>query len=114
MEERERKLFKLQAELCQTLTDPIRLELLHLIGNGERTVGELVEATGLRQANVSQHLAVLRQHSIVRTRRTGTTIHYALAYPQILDACTITRNILVLQLEERHELIANMADAPAR
>ncbi len=106
MEERERKLYKLQAELCQTLTDPIRLELLHLIGTGERTVGELVGATGLRQANVSQHLAVLRQRSIVHTRRTGTTIHYTLAYPQILDACAITRSILVLQLEERHDLVA--------
>lgn len=106
MEARERKLYKLQADLCQILTDPIRLELLHLIGMGERTVGELVEATGLRQANVSQHLAVLRQRAIVNTRRTGTTIHYTLAYPQILDACAIMRRILVQQLEERHDLVA--------
>jgi len=114
LEERERKLYKLQAELCHTLTDPIRLELLHLIGNGEQTVGELVEATGLRQANVSQHLAILRQRLIVQTRRTGTTVHYSLAYPQILDACAIMRNILVLQLEERHDLIATTVNSPVR
>lgn len=107
MEERERKLNKLQADLCQILTDPTRLELLHLIGDGERTVGELVEATGLRQAHVSQHLAVLRQRSIVNTRRIGTTVIYTLAYPEILDACAIVRRILVRQLEDRHELVAS-------
>jgi ArsR family transcriptional regulator len=107
LEERERKLYKLQADLCQILTDPIRLELLHLIGKGERTVGELVEATNLRQARVSQHLAVLRQRSIVNTRRVGTAVHYTLAYPEILDACAIVRRILVRQLEDQHDLVAS-------
>ena len=106
MDERERKLYTLQAQLCQVLTDPIRLELLHLIGDGERTVGELVEATGLRQANVSQHLAVMRQRNIFTTRRVGTTVYYALAYPEILEACAIVRGILIKQLQETRELVA--------
>lgn len=105
-DERERKLYALQAELCQVLADPVRQELLHLVGAGERTVGELVEATGLRQANVSQHLAMMRQRNIVTTRRAGTAIHYSLAYPEILEACTIVRGILVKQMEETRELIA--------
>src|SRR6516162_1375805 len=99
-DERERKLYALQAELCQVLIEPARQELLHLIGARERTVGELVEATGLRQANVSQHLAVLRQRNIVTTRRAGTAISYSLAYPEILDACAIIRGILIKQMEE--------------
>lgn len=107
MDDRERKLNALQAQLCQVLTDPSRLELLHLIGNEERTVSELVEATGLRQANVSQHLAVLRQRNIVTTRRVGTTIYYALAYAEILEACAIVRRILLRQLEETRELVAH-------
>jgi DNA-binding transcriptional ArsR family regulator len=106
IDERERRLYRLQAELCQVLTDPARQELLHLIGAGERTVGELVEATGLRQANVSQHLAVLRQRNVVATRRVGTTIYYSLAYPEILDACAIVRDILMKQMEENRELVA--------
>lgn len=110
MEERERKLYTLQAQLCQVLTDPIRLELIHLIGAGERTVGEMVESTGLRQANVSQHLAVLRQRNIVTTRRVGTTVYYALAYPEILEACAIVRRILLHQIEATRELVAPRAD----
>lgn len=104
-DERERKLYALQAALCQVLTEPARQELLHLIGERERTVGELVEATGLRQANVSQHLAVLRQRNIVTTRRAGTTIYYSLAYPEILEACALIRGILMKQMEGARELI---------
>lgn len=107
MDERERKLFALQAQVCQVLADPSRLELLHLLGAGERTVGELVTATGLRQANVSQHLALLRQRGIVVPRRDGTTVYYTLAYPEILEACAITRRILLRQLEATSELIGS-------
>ena len=104
-DERERRLYGLQAELCQVLADPVRQELLHLIGERERTVGELVEATELRQAHVSQHLAVMRQRNIVTTRRAGTTIYYSLSYPEILDACAIVRRILLRQHHESRELL---------
>jgi len=106
MDERERTLYALQAQLCQVLADPSRLELIHLIGTGERTVGELIATTGLRQANVSQHLALLRQRGIVATRREGTTVSYRLAYPEILEACALTRRILLRQLEAAGELVA--------
>lgn len=106
IDERERRLYALQAELCQVLADPVRQHLLHLIGERERTVGELVEATGLRQANVSQHLATMRQRNVVTSRRAGTTVYYALAYPEILEACAIVRGILMKQMEEARELIA--------
>lgn len=106
MDVRERKLFTLQAQLCQLLADPTRLELLHLIGDGERTVSELIAATGLRQANVSQHLALLRQRGMVTTRRDGTTVFYRLVYPEILEACALTRRILLRQLEAARELVA--------
>lgn len=105
METRERRLLELQAQVCQVLADPSRLELLHLLGEGERTVGDLVAATGLRQANVSQHLALLRQRGIVQTRRVGTTVHYALTYPEILEACAITRRILMRQLAATSQLV---------
>jgi ArsR family transcriptional regulator len=105
-DERERRLYTMQAELCQVLADPIRQELLHLIGARERTVGELVEATGLRQANVSQHLATMRQRNIVTTRRAGTAIYYSLSYPEILEACAIVRGILMKQLDETRALVA--------
>ena len=105
MDERERQLLVRQAQLCQVLADPSRLELLYHLGRGERTVGDLAAASGLRQANVSQHLALLRQRQVVTTRRVGTTVYYSLADPEILDACAITRRILLRQLEATSELV---------
>lgn len=51
--------------------------LCHLI-NGERSVGELEELLGLRQAAVSQMLARLRDEGMVHTRRAGKTVFYSL------------------------------------
>lgn len=101
-----KEIFRLQAEICRTLADPVRLELLDKLKLGEHTVGELVEKTGLKQSNVSQHLAVLRQAGLVLTRRQATTVYYSLAFPTITQACEITRQILEDQLSQGRRLIA--------
>jgi DNA-binding transcriptional ArsR family regulator len=85
--EREQLLYRMQAELCQTLADPTRLELLSLLGQ--------------RQAKVSQHLALLRQRGMVRAERVGNEMHYALVDARILEACHITREILLQQLTQQ-------------
>jgi Predicted transcriptional regulators len=102
--EQERQLYQLQAELCQALADPTRLELLHLLGERPQAVKELVEATGQRQAKISQHLSVLRQRGIVSTERVGAEVRYTLAAPRILDACRITREILLQQFDQQRLL----------
>ncbi len=102
--EREQLLYRLQAELCQTLADPTRLELLVLLGDGPQAVKDLVARLGQRQAKVSQHLALLRQRGIVRAKRVGNEVHYSLADARILEACHITREILLQQLMQQGTL----------
>jgi DNA-binding transcriptional ArsR family regulator len=102
--EQEQQMYRLQADLCQTLSDPTRLELLYLLGESRRAVKELIEATGQRQAKISQHLALLRQRGIVRAERIGAEVHYSLVDPRILEACRITREILLQQLAQQGEL----------
>jgi ArsR family transcriptional regulator, virulence genes transcriptional regulator len=102
--EREEQLYRLQADLCQVLAEPTRLKLLALLGERPRPVKDLVEATGQRQAKISQHLAIMRQRGIVRTERQGTEIRYSLADPRILEACRITREVLLQQLVEQANL----------
>lgn len=96
--------FKLQAEIAKTLSDPYRLILLHELREGEKSVGQLVSALGLPQSNVSRHLAVLRERSMVFTRRDGTTIYYRLASPRIAEACDVVREVLRTQLAHNHAL----------
>ncbi len=102
--EQEQQLFRLQADLCQTLADPTRLELLYLLDERPYAVKDLVQATGQRQAKISQHLAMLRQRGIVRAERVGTEMHYSLADPRILEACRITREVLLQQLAQQGTL----------
>ena len=84
--------FRAASAICRALTDPKRLDLLHQLRDGERSAGALATDLGCTMANASQHLAVLRHAGLVTSRRDGTSIHYRLAAPEILDACdTVAR-----------------------
>ena len=67
------------AAYLKTLAHEGRLMILCHLGGGERSVGELEELLGIRQAAVSQMLARLREDGLVQTRRDGKTIYYSLA-----------------------------------
>jgi ArsR family transcriptional regulator, virulence genes transcriptional regulator len=109
--EREEQLYRLQADLCGVLAEPTRLKLLSLLGEGPRAVKDLVEATGERQTKISQHLTVMRKLGIVRTQRVGTEVRYWLADPRILEACHITRDVLLQQLRQQASLAAPLIEA---
>ena len=102
------QLFALQAEICKTLADANRLRILHELRTGEISVGQLVSSLNLPQSSVSHHLRVLRERSIVLTRREGTTIHYRLADERIALACDLVREVLLGSLVRRQELATSM------
>lgn len=66
------------AQLLKALANERRLQVLCLLAGGERSVGEINELLELSQSALSQHLAVLRDEHLVRTRREAQTIHYSL------------------------------------
>lgn len=72
--------------LFQTLGDVNRLKILRFIGDQERSVSEIVEATGLSQPLVSHHLRILREREILLTKRHGPFIYYGLRNKKLLDA----------------------------
>ena len=93
----DRSIFEMQAEICKTLTNPKRIEILNVLKNEERTVTELVNALGASKANVSQHLAVMRHKGILTTRRDGVNIFYRVANPKVIDACALMKEVLFEQ-----------------
>ena len=72
-------IFQSLAEIAQALGHAHRLELLEHLGQGERSVEELAARAGLTFANASRHLRILRQASLVETRRDGKRVIYRLA-----------------------------------
>jgi ArsR family transcriptional regulator, virulence genes transcriptional regulator len=65
--------------VLKALANEARLMLVCQLAEGEKTVGELQKSVGLSQSAVSQHLALLREHKLVSTRRNGQSVHYSLA-----------------------------------
>ena len=95
----DRQLYELHAAICQTLANPKRLEIIDRLRDGEIPVSELAEAMGISPANLSQHLAVMRQKGIVTTRREGLSVYYRLSNPKIIKACDLMRQVLLEYLE---------------
>ncbi len=104
----DKKIFEMHAEICKVFTNPKRLEIISLLRDGEKTVNELTELAGVPQANVSQHLTVLRQNNVVITRRNGANIYYKIANPKILQACDLMREVLLEKLAENEKLVKRM------
>ena len=105
------KVFELQADICQTLANPKRLQIVGLLKHGEVSVGEMVKAMGIPKANVSQHLSIMRQKGLIISRREGTTIYYKLASPKITEACSIMREVLLSLLAGQENLSRNIRTA---
>lgn len=77
------------SRLFAVLSEPSRLLLLQAMHDGPLTVTELVEATEMKQANVSKHLAVLHTHHLVKRERDGISIRYEIADPMIFSLCNL-------------------------
>ncbi len=93
----DRSIYEMQAEICKTLTNPKRIEILNTLKNEEKTVSEIVEVLGASKANVSQHLAVMRHKGILTTRREGVNIYYRVSNPKVIDACSLMKEVLFEQ-----------------
>ena len=77
------------ARLFSVLSESSRLVLLQGLHAGPLTVNELVEATGMKQANVSKQLAILHDHHLVKRERDGTFIRYEIADPMVFSLCNL-------------------------
>lgn len=104
----DKKIFEMHADICKVFTNPKRLEIISLLRDGEKTVNDLTELAGVPQANVSQHLTVLRQNNVVTTRRNGANIYYKIANPKILQAFDLMREVLLEKLSENEKLVRRM------
>jgi DNA-binding transcriptional ArsR family regulator len=100
------ELTELTTSVCKALNDPKRLMILYALRDGPLTVSELVELLDASQANVSQHLAILRERGIVEPDRQGNNVYYSLRHPQVLEAVDLLRDILSAELGRRAGVVS--------
>ena len=77
----------------QAMAHPLRLKILCLVGKEELSVLEVVDAVGTTQSNISQHLAVLREHGILASRKEANKVFYRIADARVLKMISLTREI---------------------
>ena len=82
-------LFIRVAERFRALGEPARLRILDALRDGEKTVGELVDSTGLNQANLSKHLQLLHALNFVQRRKQGLFVYYGLSDEDVFQLCDI-------------------------
>src|SRR3989338_5307515 len=99
------KIYELHAEICKVFSNSIRLEILNLLRDKELSVTELINKSKLTQANISQHLSIMKSKGIAVSKRRGKNIYYKLANPRIIRAFDIIREVLSERLKRDNKLI---------
>ncbi|MFO0568634.1 MAG: metalloregulator ArsR/SmtB family transcription factor [Polyangiaceae bacterium] len=89
------------AGVFSVLSEPTRLQILELLGRGPLTVGEIVSALDMKQANVSKQLGVLSQAGLVTRTRDGACVRYSIADPMIFELCDLVCGKLKRDAEAR-------------
>jgi len=100
------EMLALVAERLRALAEPARLQILNELRSGECTVSELVEATGLGQANVSKHLQLLLAAGFVGRRKDGLYSRYRIADEDVFQICEIMCSRLEVEARRRGHLLA--------
>jgi DNA-binding transcriptional ArsR family regulator len=92
---------ELIAARFRALSEPMRLRLLNLLMGGEKSVGQLVEAIGSSQANVSKHLSVLREAGMIAMRKEGLSSFCFIADPVVNELCEMMCSRLREEMESK-------------
>jgi DNA-binding transcriptional ArsR family regulator len=98
-------LYQAKAEFFRMLGHPVRIRVLELLGDGPRSVRDLLDDIGVESSNLSHQLAVLRRAGIVVSNRDGATVMYALAGPDVADLMRAARRILTEMITTQSGLL---------
>lgn len=94
------------AERFKVLGEPVRLRILHFIGESEKTVNEIAAGTGASQPNVSKHLKVMQESGLLKRRQEKNFNYYSVADASIFEMCDTVCNSLRDRLETQSKLLA--------
>lgn len=96
----------LVANQFRVLSEPLRLQILQYLEDGEKTVNEIVEATGASQPNISKHLRVMHEAGILVRRQEKNSAFYAVADMSIFTMCETVCGTLKKKAAEQAKLMA--------
>lgn len=103
---------RFKADIFQALAHPTRIAIIELLGNRELSAGELIDRLGIEQANVSQHLTVLRSKLLVVNRKAGNQVFYSVRDPMLLEVLALMRSYFQKHLTEVQGMLDEISESP--
>ncbi len=103
---------RFKADIFQALAHPTRIAILELLRDGDLSAGALIEKLGMEQANVSQHLAVLRAKQLVSNRKAGNQVFYSVRDPILIDVLDLMRTYFHAHLKESLGMLDELDKTP--
>lgn len=98
-------IYEAKAQIYKALGHPIRIQVVEILTQGEKSVSELATQVGAKEANLSRHLGVLKSAGIVRARKEGLNVYYQLIMPCLVNMFSCVENALV-EKADFHQKIA--------
>jgi len=84
-------IYSIHAGFCGALSNEKRLQILHLLGGGPRSVGEIAAEIGITPSNASQHLRIMRSVGLVRVQKEGTQSYYSITSEKFSEGYRLIR-----------------------
>jgi DNA-binding transcriptional ArsR family regulator len=103
-----------KAQIFQALAHPTRIAVVEALRDGELTAGTLQDQLAVEQANLSQHLGVLRSKQVLVSRKAGNQVYYALRDPVLVDVLDLLRKYFRVQLKEARDMLGEIAQEGKR
>jgi ArsR family transcriptional regulator len=94
-----------KAGVFQALGHATRIAIVEMLRNGELSAGVIGERLGIEQANVSQHLAILRSRQIVASRKEGNQVFYSVRNPVLLKVLDMMRDYFQKNLKDAVQML---------
>jgi ArsR family transcriptional regulator len=107
---RSNPVYVVKAQLFRVLGHPLRIRILELLHDGERTVRDLQTELDLDSSGTSQHLAALRQQGVLDSRRAGTSVYYRIRDRRTSQLLAVAKEILASALSDSAALLSDLAD----
>jgi ArsR family transcriptional regulator len=97
-------IYEAKAQIYKALGHPIRIQVVEMLAQGEKSVSEIVAQVGAKEANLSRHLGVLKSAGIIKARKEGLNVYYQLIMPCLVSMFSCVNSALVEKAEFHREI----------
>jgi ArsR family transcriptional regulator len=104
-------IYELKSDFFRVLGHPARIKILELLRDGERSVGDLQAQLALDSSGTSQHLAALKRHGLLDSRRERTSVFYRVRDPRMFELLEVATQVLTSNLAEATSLLNELQES---